>query len=870
MFTVTTLSTILNQDNKHMKHNTLRRYIQLLLLLVLCSLLAHSGIYDDRRWSTRFGLPGVLARDTAGSIYPVDSLVIQSLASDSRYVYLGGSFTNLGPNIVSYERSTQQFQKMGLGLDSSVRAICIYRGDCVAGGLFKYSGPFPCPHIARFDTHSNQWETLGQGINGNVIAMVIYRDELIVAGNFQVGGQKACRNIARWNGSEWQSLGNGVANGFSGEISSMCVYRDKLLIAGKFTSVGADLNTTSIAAWDGSSWSNFEVSSGLNLKQSKVNRVHGISAHDSLLAICGRFDSVGLNSTVQYAPGLILYDSHVWSVPFSSITATKSALRQCIVSEREVFVCGDSLTQIDNIISAALARYDRSTSRWHGAGSGLSDFARNPMVRTLYLDDDLLFVGGRFTQAGGFYSLNVACFHTQTNEWTRLNSQNALGFNGPCIVNRAESELLAAGLFTHSGESAMASLARWDGHQWRVVGSGIPGGFTGRVHQNVSPPWPSPQINCVTKYKDEYYIGGDFTDCGGVSSEGLIIFDGTSLRSPRGGVYNAATWGRENVSCFRESSGKLLVGGAFVQVDNVTANNIAAWDGVSWSKVAPGIDSLAFYDPVSCIHRTSSGRLFVGGAFYDIGNIHTRSLVELSGSSWVAFPGEVDNRTYRISCMDGDEDDLYVAGYFSYIGGIQATSVAHWNGSVWTHLSGGLTGGQVEALKRVGDEVYITGNFKGVGDSAVNYVAVWNIKEQLWHPLGTGLDAPARSIAVRGDTVFFGGDFLHAGPNVSAYVAAWLPERSVSVENSTTTDQCEFQCYPNPVSTHCKLLRSSAYSPEAQVRIVDAFGLTVLSSPWSEGENALTLSTTSLRNGRYMFIVSDGRLSQTKSFIVLR
>ena len=95
---------------------------------------------------------------------------------------------------------------------------------------------------------------------------------------------------------------------------------------------------------------------------------------------------------------------------------------------------------------------------------------------------------------------------------------------------------------------------------------------------------------------DELFIGGLFTQVNGVSANYIAKWDGSSwsslssgLSSPvsNGGAYTV-TW----------DAGSLYVGGRFDNASGTAVSNIARWDGTSWNPVGAGISNDVVYDIV--------------------------------------------------------------------------------------------------------------------------------------------------------------------------------------------------------------------------------------------------------------------------------
>lgn len=81
--------------------------------------------------------------------------------------------------------------------------------------------------------------------------LLTYNGQLISGGRFETIGQDSIANIAAWNGTQWNSLGDGL----NGIVTQLAEHNGKLFTSGNFTSSGADTTIRVIAQWDGASWS---------------------------------------------------------------------------------------------------------------------------------------------------------------------------------------------------------------------------------------------------------------------------------------------------------------------------------------------------------------------------------------------------------------------------------------------------------------------------------------------------------------------------------------------------------------------------------------------------------------------------------------
>lgn len=65
--------------------------------------------------------------------------------------------------------------------------------------------------IVRWD--GSAWQRMGAGVDGTVRAIVVVGDDVYVGGEFSVaGGTVAASRLARWDGARWSPVGGGVSH----------------------------------------------------------------------------------------------------------------------------------------------------------------------------------------------------------------------------------------------------------------------------------------------------------------------------------------------------------------------------------------------------------------------------------------------------------------------------------------------------------------------------------------------------------------------------------------------------------------------------------------------------------------------------------
>lgn len=173
------------------------------------------------------------------------------------------------------------------------------------------------------------------------------------------------------------------------------------------------------------------------------------------------------------------------------------------------------------------------------------------------------------------------------------------------------------------------------------------------------------------------------------------------------------------------------------------------------------------------------GNVYAGGTFNNAGGVGANNIARWDGSSWSPLGSGVNNHVREI-VVNGH--DVYVGGNFTTAGGNPANHIAKWNilTNSWSTLNGGVDG-KVYAIAVSNFKVYVGGDFQHAGGSTVvNNIAVYDILTGTWSALGDGItfagticddyeiltgwsDAIVYDILMKADGVFVGGKFNKAG-----------------------------------------------------------------------------------------------------------
>jgi hypothetical protein len=292
--------------------------------------------------------------------------------------------------------------------------------------------------------------------------------------------------------------------------------------------------------------------------------------------------------------------------------------------------------------------------------------------------------------------------------------------------------LYAGGSFSHlywSGAPMMA-ISKLVSGTWHLVGTGLPA--------------YSAYVSSFAVFDDgggkKLYVGGGFASYPTVQSDSLLSWDGLTWRGIGGRLAPAPPyWPTVQAMCtYDDGSGPALyVGGLFAGAGGIRTNNIAKWNGSSWSALGSGIlgghftavTALAVYDD------GSGPALYAAGDFNSAGGVPANGIAKWNGTSWSAVPGVSPgppaNYVYALAVHnDGNGRALYVSGYD--IVPPQFNFVGRWDGTTWSSLGAGVSSGPPYSLLSFDDgqgggpALLVGGAIGQVGGNLQSYsVARW-------------------------------------------------------------------------------------------------------------------------------------------------
>lgn len=345
--------------------------------------------------------------------------------------------------------------------------------------------------------------------------------------------------------------------------------------------------------------------------------------------------------------------------------------------------------------------------------------------------------------------------------------------------------LIAGGDFTQCGTATAGRVAMWNGSSWAKLGSSTGANssvFALTAHNTASAGISTPGA--------EVYAGGQFTSMDGAGAQHVAVWDqtflsweplvdtGTNVDGVNGNVYALVVHDTP-------AGKRLVVGGQFTQAGGKSANNVAMWDGSTWTALGTGtaggsqgrVDALCSYN----------GVLYAGGWFTSADSSPANLVAKWNGSAWSPIgAGLSGSNVYDLVIYDDDSfgyhsPALYAGG--SFAGG----NVAKWTGQAWVPVGGGLNNAVRDLLPCYGPcgaNLIASGHFTSVGPAGGNRIARFDGAG--WVPIGNGLSGggSAGPIALCAaeygdpselDDLVVGGIFTAANAQPSSFIAAACP-----------------------------------------------------------------------------------------------
>jgi hypothetical protein len=371
--------------------------------------------------------------------------------------------------------------------------------------------------------------------------------------------------------------------------------------------------------------------------------------------------------------------------------------------------------------------------------------ALNLVASALEVTPGALYVGGKFTDAGGIANADRIATWNGSN-WNAVSSSTQQIVSGEVFdIAVTGGKVYAGGTFTTT--SGATNLAVWDGTSWAPFCT-VSGETIGNVQalQVIGP---------------TLYVGGDFQDGAGIETADYLLQcdlasglpDDTTIdpAHPFSGPIKALT---------ATSDGTLYAGGRFGNLENIpAADNVAYLPlGGTWQPMGSGSGPCTCALDAYVRGLTASGTdVFVGTEESDVAGIaQADHVVKWDGSQWSAVGSNTAGTdgwfpaTTNIYDLVSDGSNLFATGTFQNANGnARADNVAWFDGTDWQPVGSNGAGngpwvGEGHALAIVERQLYAAGNFTSAGgDNQAQSVASFGLSQIIAYPTPTVTPGPS-------------------------------------------------------------------------------------------------------------------------------
>ncbi len=409
---------------------------------------------------------------------------------------------------------------------TTVWALKVYGADLYAAGNIVDANGVSVERFARFD--GTQWTYAG-GVTGlsqvtSIFDLEVQGGQLRVGGNFtQAGlafdpGQPVVSNsVASFNGSGWESVGQGL--GFNAAPKAAVMWNGKPVVVGPFTEAGSEYTGfapvgSGPVMLDGDRWVRLGLFTG-------SGRLNSATVFQGDLVVAGVFSGV----EGQAISGVARYDGSQWTGIGSG-------------GYGEGYVCAEYQGQL--YVGGV-----GGVKRWNGTTFEFFAPQLFGAVLALHVHQGVLYIGGSMNSTSNLVS------------WDGTAQQTVGGGTNGAVNALAtfEGDLIVGGAFLSAGGVPANRLARWDGSAFREFG-----GISGTV------------VNSLGVFQGALHASGNLIVPGLPPEKYLARWDGSAWAPLAGGVDGPAA-----TILADDAAGRLFAAGAMQRADGVPSWYFAEW-----------------------------------------------------------------------------------------------------------------------------------------------------------------------------------------------------------------------------------------------------------------------------------------------------
>jgi uncharacterized delta-60 repeat protein len=398
---------------------------------------------------------------------------------------------------------------------------------------------------------------------------------------------------------------------------------------------------------------------------------------------------------------------------------TSSIQKILPLADGKILIGGFFSVTFNNLNYSGLARLNEDGSLDEGFAvntSGVSDFAVQP--------DGKIVVGGSFTQINGFSINRIARLNTDGSLDTSFQIGNGADSSVFAVAIQPDGKIVIGGAFSTFNNAAKPRLARLN-----ADGSLDEGFNAGTGANNTSGP-SNTVTQIIIQSNNKILIGGIFNAVNGVArSAGIARLEANGTLDTTFAPVNPLS-NTSGVRLALQADGKILAGfgvNSTVPATTSTLYRFNSADGTLDTTFTSIVNA-----GVSAILPEDDGKIIIGGAFSQVNGVFKNALARLnpggatdnSFNYILAFPGSA-----RIAAIQAD-GKILVAGNFEYVNETPRSNFARFNadGSLdesfnvtVSFANNGFTS-ILTVVPQLDGKIVIGGNFTTVNGQTVNRI----------------------------------------------------------------------------------------------------------------------------------------------------
>jgi hypothetical protein len=359
----------------------------------------------------------------------------------------------------------------------------------------------------------------------------------------------------------------------------------------------------------------------------------------------------------------------------------------------------------------------------------------------------LLYVGGKFTDAGGIPNADRIAIWNGSN-WSAVSSTTEQIADGEVFaIAVSGGKVYAGGVFANAGSGSADNLAVWDGTSWQP--------FCTPPNQTIG------NVRALQVIGSTLYVGGDFQDGAGIPTADYLLACDLASGTPSDTTVDPAHPFSGPVKALTATSdGTLYAGGRFGNLENIPAADNVAYlpQGGTWQPMGSG------GGPCSCALdayvrglAANGTDVYVGSEGSDVNGIaQADHVTKWDGSAWSAMGSNTGGTDgwfpagTNIYDLTSVGSNVFATGAFLNANGdARADNIAWFDGTSWKPVgsngagNGPWASAEGSALALVDRQLYAAGNFTSAGgDTQAQSVASYSLTQIIAYPTPTVTQGP--------------------------------------------------------------------------------------------------------------------------------